>query len=195
MRRRTFDILMSTGGLVLAIVLVVAGVLAFVGYNFANKNVTEQLTAQKITFPAKGNAQLANPEIGPYLSKYAGQQVKTGAQAEAFANHYIAVHLKETAGGKTYSEVSALSRANPTDATLKAQVDTLFRGETLRGLLLNAYAFWKVGQIALIASIVAWAAAAAMFVLSMLGFWHTRKVAPDVEMLAPPIEMRRAATA
>src|SRR6266540_3107392 len=55
---------------------------------------------------------------------------------------------------------------------------TLFRGETLRGLLLNAYAFWKVGQIALVASIASFALAGVMLLLTVLGFWHLRRVGP-----------------
>ncbi len=191
MRRRTFDSLMTAGGLVTTIVLAVAGALLVIGYSFANSNVHSQLAQQHITMPA-GQA-IADPAIKPYLAKYAGQQMTTGAQAEAYANHFIAVHLKEVAGGKTYSEVSTLSRLNPTDATLTGQVQTLFRGETLRGLLLNAYAFWKVGQIALLAGIVSFAAAGAMALLTILGFWHLRKVSPTEEFLAPQKEVSRVA--
>src|SRR5213076_1130702 len=82
-----------------------------------------------------------------FLNRYAGQQLVNGPQAKAWADHYIAVHLKEVAGGQTYAQVSAKAQANPTDATLKAQVDTLFQGETLRGMLLNAYAFWEIGHL------------------------------------------------
>ena len=186
MRRRTFDMLMSTGGLVLAVALIVAGSLAFVGYSFANNTVHKQLAQQRIFFPPKGPAT-ASPEIGPYVNKFAGQQLVTGAQAEVYADHFIAVHLKEVAGGKTYSEVSTLSRANPTDQALAGQVQTLFRGETLRGLLLQAYAFWKIGQIALIGAVVAWAMAGVIGLLTILGFWHLRKVVPGAELLAPRI--------
>jgi hypothetical protein len=191
MRRRTFDSLMTAGGLVTTIVLAVAGALLFVGYSFANSNVHTQLVGQRITMPS-GQA-IDDPAIKPYLAKYAGQQMATGGQAEAYANHFIAVHLKEVAGGKTYSEVSTLARANPNDATLQGQVQTLFRGETLRGLLLNAYAFWKVGQIALIGGIVAFAAAGVMALLTILGFWHLRKVSPQEEFLAPRKEVSRVA--
>ena len=188
MRRRTFDTLMSAGGAVVTIVLVVAGALLFVGYNFANSSVHKQLAAQHITMPA--GPAIADPEIHPYLAKYAGQQMVNGAQAQAYADHFIAVHLKAVAGGKTYSEVSTLARANPNDPTLQGQVQTLFRGETLRGLLLNAYAFWKIGQIAFIAGIAAFATAAVMAVLTVLGFWHLRRVSPFEELLAP-VELAR----
>ena len=183
MRRRTFDSLMTAGGVVSTIVLLVAGALLFVGYNFADSNVRSQLTQQHIIMPA--GPAIADPAIKPYLTKYAGQPMMNGAQAEAYANHFIAVHLTKVAGGKTYSEVSGLALQNPTDATLQGQVQTLFRGETLRGLLLNAYAFWKVGQIALIAGIAAFAAAGVMALLTILGYWHLRKVSPVEEFLAP----------
>lgn len=182
MRRRTFDTLMSSAGVVIAVLLVVAGLLMMWGYNFANSNVTDQLTEQKIFFPTADNPQLENPEIGPFIRQYAGQQLINGQQAEAYANHYIKVHLNDTADGKTYAEVSTLSRANPGNAELAGQVQTLFRGETLRGLLLNAYAFWKMGQLALIGAIVSFSAAGLMAILSILGIWHRTKVTPEEEL-------------
>ncbi len=70
----------------------------------------------------------------------------TGAQAEVYADHFIANHLKEIGGGKTYAQLARRHRwPTRTNAALAAQVQTVFRGETLRGLLLNAYAFWKMG--------------------------------------------------
>jgi hypothetical protein len=195
MPRRTFDKLMSLGGVVLTVALLVAGGLAFWGYSFANGRVHDQLAAQKIYFPPKGNAAIASPEIGKYLNQYAGQQLVSGAQAEAYADHFIAVHLKEVAGGKTYAEVSNLARANPNDQALQGQVQTLFRGETLRGLLLNAYAFWKFGQIALIGAIAAFAAGGAMFVLTLLGFWHLRRTSETEQIFAPVEVPRERATA
>ena len=191
MRRRTFDSLMTAGGAVTTIVLLVAGALLFVGYNFADSNVRDQLSQQQITMPA--GPAIADPAIKPYLTKYAGQRMTNGAQAEAYANHFIAVHLTKVAGGKTYSQVSGLALQNPTDTALQGQVQTLFRGETLRGLLLNAYAFWKVGQIALIAGVVAFAAAGILALLTIVGFWHLRKVSPVEEFLAPKKEVSRVA--
>jgi len=182
MRRRTLDALLTTGGLALAALLLVSGGLLTWASTFINHQVTTQLTAQQIFFPPKGEAT-ASPEIGPFINKYAGQQLTTGTQAEAFANHYIAVHLKESGGGLTYSQLSAKSRANPTDTKLSAAVNTAFKGETLRGLLLNAYAFGKMGQIAMIAAVVSFIGAGVMLVLSLLGFAHLRRVDPDVEVL------------
>jgi hypothetical protein len=194
MRRRTFDALMSTGGLVLTIVLVVAGALLMVGYTFANSSVEKQLAAQKIFFPEKGSEALAPPEIGRYLNRYAGQQLVNGAQAEAYANHFIAVHINNLSGGKTYAELGSLVSANPNDAKLAQTRETVFKGETLRGMLLNAYAFWKIGQIAKLAGIAAFVGAAVMAILTILGFWHLRRVAPTEEFLAPAIELQRAAS-
>ncbi len=182
MRRRTFDLLATVGGLVLAIVLAAAGVLLLWGYHYANSNVHSQLAAQQITFPSK--AVLANPpkgstEITPamkqYLYKYGGQQLTTGPQAKAYADHFIAVHLSEMPYHGVYAAVSQASMANPNNAALKAEVQTVFTGTTLRGLLLEAYAFWQMGQIALVGAICAFAGAAAMLILSGLGFWHLRR--------------------
>jgi hypothetical protein len=192
MRRRTFDLLLSSTGMVLTIVLLVAGGLLFWGYSFANSNVHDQLAAQKIFFPPKGSQALAPPEIGRYLNQYAGQQLVNGAQAKAYADHFIAVHLTEAAGGRTYAQVSSLALQNPNDATLAAQVQTPFRGETLRGLLLNAYAFWKVGQIALVAGIASFALAGIMLLLTILGFWHLRRAGPTEELMVPTVDSQKA---
>jgi hypothetical protein len=156
--------------------------------------VHDQLAAQKIFFPPAGSQALAPPEVGRYLNQYAGQQLVNGAQAKAYADHFIAVHLKEAAGGQTYAQVSSQALQNPNDAKLAGQVQTLFRGETLRGLLLNAYAFWKIGQIALIAAVASFALAAVMLVLTFLGFWHLRRVSPTEELLVRPADPQRTAT-
>jgi hypothetical protein len=183
MRRKVFDILVSAGGLVVAVVLVVAGALAMWGYTFANSNVHDQLAQQEITFPAAGSAELASPKIGPYLNQYAGQPLTTGAQAEAYANHFIAVHLSELPMGGVYSKLSTASRANPTDTQLASAVQTSFQGTTLRGLLLEAYAFSTFAVIALWAGIVSFALAFVMFLLVGFGFWHSRRIAPTSEIL------------
>ncbi len=184
MPRRTFDAIVSSVGVLLTAVLIIAGGLLYWGYSFANSQVHENLKAQSIYFPEAGSESLASPEIGPYLSQYAGQQLLNGEQARAYANHYIFVHLQGIAEGKTYSEVSTLARENPDDPELAAQVDTLFRGTTLRGMLLDAYAFWKFGQLALIGSLAAFGLAAIMGVLSVLGFRHLRKVSPNAQVFA-----------
>ena len=179
MRRKTLDALFSAGGVVLTIVLVVAGGLLMWGASFANNSVHTQLAQQQIVFPAAGSAELKSPEVGPYLNKYAGQPLTTGAQAEAYANHFIAVHLSEMPLGGVYSKVSAASRANPTDAKLKAEVTTAFQGTTLRGLLLEAYAFSTFGRIAMVAGIASFVLAGVMMVLTVLGLLHFRRASAD----------------
>lgn len=122
---------------------------------FTHGYVQDELTAQKITFPPAASAAikaLPAPDAQA-MTQYAGQPLSTGEQAQTYANHFIAVHLREIAGGKTYAQVSALSLANPKNQTLAGQVQTLFRGETLRGLLLNAWGWWTVGSYALYAAI------------------------------------------
>jgi len=185
MRRRTFDFLASGVGVLLAIVLLVAGGLLLYGYNFVNDQVTQQLTEQQITFPAADSAAIKAlpPDDAAAMKVYAGQLMTNGAQAKTYADHFIAVHLKEIGGGKTYSQLSAEALANPTDQKLAAQADTVFKGTTLRGLLLNAYAFWQIGQLALIASIVAFVAGVIVLVLSGLGFWHLRRTPAEAELM------------
>jgi hypothetical protein len=181
--RKTFDALMATAGLVVAAVFLVAGCLLMWGHQFADSNVRSQLVAQKIYFPAKGNSELADPKVGPYLNRYAGQQLTDGAQAKAYADHFIAVHLRAIGGGLTYSQLSRKAMAEPKNTVLANQVNTVFRGETLRGLLLNAYAYWKMGQIALYAAIASFVGAALMLVLAGLGYLHLRRVGPATELL------------
>jgi hypothetical protein len=125
MRRNVFDVLASAGGAVLVIVLLVAGSLSMWGYSFASSNVHSQLAQQQIV----------------YLNQYAGQPLTTGAQAEAYADHFTAVHLSEMPYGGVYSAVSAASKANPKDATLATEVQTSFQGTTPRALLVEDYAY------------------------------------------------------
>lgn len=184
MKRRTFDLLASVAGLILAAVLVVAGSLLYWAHDFVGDQVHSQLAAQQIFFPAKDNKGIIGPEYDP-IRKYAGQQLTTGAQAQAYADHYIGVHLKNIGGGKTYAQLSSESQANPDDAKLAGTVQAMFRGETLRGLLLNAYAFDTMAMVAGIAAIAAYLAAAAMLILGLLGLWHSRRIPADQELLAP----------
>ena len=189
MKRRTFDSLFSLGGVVVTAVLVVAGALLMWGYSFANSQVRSQLAQQQISFPSA--AAFAHAKVGtevtpamiPYLQKYAGQPLTTGPQAEAYADHFIAAHLSAMPFGGVYSKASAAALADPTNAKLQGVVNTIFKGTTLRGLLLEAYAFWKFGQIALIASICSFALAVLMGLLSVLGFWHLRRTDESEEVL------------
>ena len=186
MRRRTFDALMVVAGLALTAILVVAGVLLLWGNSFANSQVRSQLAAQKIVFPTTSNAEFkALPKSDQAAMKvYAGQEMLTGAQAQTYADHFIAVHLGEIGGGLTYSQLSAKSMAQPNNAKLAGQVATVFKGTTLRSMLLTAYAFWKLGEIALISAIVSFIGAAIMLALSLAGVWHLRRVPEDAEVFS-----------
>lgn len=185
MRRRTADALLIAGGLVVAIMLVVAGGLLTWGHSFVTDQVRSQLSAQKIFFPPAGSPALDDPAVRPYLTQYAGQQLTTGAQARAYADHFIGVHLAKMTGGQTYAQLSAQAQAAPTDTKLAAEVATVFKGETLRGLLLNAYAFGTMGRLAGIAAISSFVGAGTLLVLCLLGVGHLRRTRPE-EMVAVP---------
>jgi len=177
MNRKRFDQITSSVGLLLAVVLLVAGILTQWGGHFAANQVKSQLVEEQIFFPPAGNAAYkALPAAdAAAMEKYAGQQLVTGAQAETYADHFIRVHLKGLGQGKTYSQVSALSMAAPTNTALANEVQLLFRGETLRGLLLNAYAFGFIGNIAIIAGWVCYVGALLFLLLALLGFSHAKK--------------------
>lgn len=196
MKRRSIDRVVSLLGLGLSVFLFVAAGLLNWGYSFADKNVTDQLTAQNIMIPAadSDSFKALSEEDQAALKPFAGLQLTTGGQAFAYAQHYIGAHVKGVAGGKTYSEVSgaalaasAASKADPSNtelaanaATLMGQRQTLFMGETLKGLLGNAYAFWQLGQIAMYASWAAAAGGVVMLILSILGFMHLRRTPESV---------------
>lgn len=163
--------------LVLFLVLAVGGGLLLWGGSFANNMVHDQLASQHIAFPAKGTPAL-DPKEFPGLQRYAGQAVDNGPKAKAYADEFIAAHLKSVAGGKTYAEVSAAARQSPTNTKLAGQAQTLFRGETLRGLLLYAWGWSVVGRIA---SLVAFAAfAGAAIVLAAMAFGIAK---PEVSLV------------
>lgn len=174
MNRSTVDKLISTTGLVVAAVLLAASATLFYASSFIHQQVHDQLAAQKITFPEAGSASLTSlpADDKAQVAQYAGQQLVTGAQAKVFADNYIAVHINKTGGGKTYAELSSASLAAPTDTALAAKVQVVFRGETLRGLLLNAYAFDTMATVARYAAVGALLSGALLIVLSALGFNH-----------------------
>ena len=192
MKRKTFDSILTIVGAGLTIFFIVAGSLGLWAYSFANSNVHNQLAQQQITFPpASAFAHAApgaeiTPDMIPVVSQYAGQQLTTGKQAEAYADHFIAVHLQEIGGGKSYAQLSAeamaLPKGSPAYTAAEAKVQTVFQGTTLRGLLLEAYAFWQMGQIALFAAIACFALAAVMLIFTILGFVHMRRTAEDAEI-------------
>ena len=161
-------------GSVLFLVLSVGSGLLLWGSGFASHMVHSQLTEQQIKFPPKGPG--LDPAEFPGLQQYAGQAVDNGPKAKAYADEFIKVHLKGVAGGQTYSQVSAASLKNPDDAKLAGQVQTLFRGETLRGLLLYAWGWSVVGMIAFWSGIAALLGAIAVLFGLVLGFvMHERQ--------------------
>jgi len=144
--RKFFNLTTVASGIALG--MIIAGALALIGGSYARDVVHDQLTPQQIYFPPKGEELPAN------LNQYAGQQVDTPAEAKAYANDFIGLHLEGIAGGKSYAEVSAASMANPDNQELAAQKQSLFMGETLRGTLLSAWGWGTVGTIATIAGFV-----------------------------------------
>ena len=188
MSRKVFDKITSAGGVVAVVVLIVAGALLTWGHSFVNSNVHDQLAQQQITFPARAAFAHAKagteitPSMIPSVSQFAGQPLLTGKQAEVYANDFIAVHLSEMPFHGVYAKISAAALAAPNNAGLQTLEQTSFRGTTLRGLLLEAYAFWKIGQIMLWGAIASFLLALVTAILVGLGFAHARRTAPEAEM-------------
>jgi hypothetical protein len=188
-RRRTIDTILIAAGAVITVVLAAAGLLLTWGSNFAEDYVSDELSSQGIFFP---DAASLEEEGRDDLVEFADEQVTTGAEAEAYAS-FINGHLEGIADGATYAELggpqsearaalAAAQESGDDEATIaelqstvdeiSGQRDSLFRGETLRGLLLSTYAWSTIGRIAGIAATIAFIAAAAMAVLVVLGLVH-----------------------
>ena len=186
-------------GFALSAVLFVAGGLLLWGSTYTHNMVHNQLAAQQIYFPPK--AAFAHPKAGteitpsmiPSVSQYAGQQLVTGQQAQSYADNFIAVHIANMTGGKTYAQLSSAALANPNDAKLAAQVATVFKGETLRSILLNAFGWWKVSQITYIASLAAFGLGGLTLIASLFGLTLGRK--DEITHEAIPAEGSKTATA
>ena len=207
MQRRTLDILFSAGGLLLAVLLLILGLVMTSNANFADDYVNDQLSAQHIVFPPE-EALTEEEAQADCLIEYAGEDLTSGKQAECYANEFIGLHLTHTADGQTYADLGTPQRelreqvaaaeesGDPELASLQEELetvnqqrDTLFRGETLRGLLLTSYGFSefgvKGGQVATVAYIVA----ALLFLLSLAGFVHAFRTPPSegVGMVDPSV--------
>ncbi|MGH9265257.1 MAG: hypothetical protein ACRD1D_11255 [Acidimicrobiales bacterium] len=203
MKRRTLDILFSIGGLGIAALLAIMGLVMTSNANFSQKYVTDQLAQQKITF--KPAAALSEEERQyACLVEHAGQPLLTGKQAECYANHFIGLHVKNTAGGKTYAELGDVQTAlraqiaeaqkvsDPELPALQkqladtiAQRETVFKGETLRGVLLTSYGFSTLGEKADQAATVAYLGAGLMLLLSLAGAIHAART-PKTKAFAAP---------
>jgi hypothetical protein len=167
--------LTAIAGFALAAILFAAGGLLLWGSAYVHNEVHNQLASQQIFFPpkaafahAKAGTEIT-PSMIPSVSQYAGQQMVTGQQAESYADNFIAVHIANLAGGKTYSQLSAASLAQPNNVKLAGLVATVFKGESLRSMLLNAYGWWKVSQITYIASLVAFGLGGLTLLASLFG--------------------------
>jgi hypothetical protein len=174
-QRTLWDTIVSGAAAVMAAALILVGSAAVYGGNFGRQNVQDRLAPEKVVFPP---LDAMTPEEQAELGGFAGQTVDTGPEAEGFAR-YIGGHLDEVNDGATYSETSTAAREEGLDAKtaadLQVKADTLFKGETLRSILLNAYGWWTVSTIALFTGFALIAAGLVLGVLSLLGFRHARR--------------------
>ena len=190
MNRKSFDKIASVIGLLLAgFLIVIGGILQF-GGNFATDQVAVQLEPQAITIPAENGDPKVSDDVKKFFADNGGKVMTTGKQAQMYADHYIGFHMSEM---PTYAAASGANRAaagalaaDPTNVELQVaakqasgMVETVFKGETLRGMLLNAYAFGTLGQIAMVASYVSFAGGLIFLILALLGFAHLRRADTD----------------
>ena len=189
MLRSTFDRFLSAAGLVLAVLLLVVSGLAFWGFSFANGTVRDQLSAQRITMPTEQAMTGLSDADKAALLPFAGQPLDNGDAARAYADHYIQAHMNAASGGKTYSEVSgACTAAKKADPQMQQEAtqtvcelrETLFMGDTLRSILLTAYAFGTIGKIAFWGFVATLAAGIVMLVLSIMGFVHASRAGDEL---------------
>lgn len=188
--RKTIDKVLIGFGIIATLVFVLAGALLLWGANFSNDYVYDELSSQQIFFPPE---EALREEGRDDLVEFAGEQVTAGKQAEAYAS-YIGGHLENIADGKTYSQiedraareaVTAAEEAGAPEAEIEelraeanrltSQRDQLFKGETLRGLLLSSYAWSTIGQIAGLAAWVAFIGAVVMAALVIAGIVHLQR--------------------
>jgi hypothetical protein len=186
MKRKHFDVLISTAGLVLAVVLLVFGLYLKDQRDFAHGTVREQLSEQKISF--KPAAALTDEEAAqPGLVKYAGTAVDTGDKARVYADEFIKLHLQKTGDdeslwGLTYAELGNKQREDPPPdnmETISEVRETVFKGEMLRGVLLTTYGFSQLGEQAGFAMTVSLIGAVLLFLFSILGFVHAVRTPKD----------------
>ena len=183
--RAVLDKLISWTGLALAAVLLIAGGLLTWANTFIGDQVDQQLTQQGITMP-EGEALASLPKSdATALEEYAGSELNTGPEAKAYADHYILAHMTAASDGRTYQEVSSEflalddeAKASEEGQALGGLRQTLFMGNTLRGLLLYGYAFATIGTIAGYAAIAAFVGGFVLLALALLGMRHARTVAP-----------------
>ena len=189
MRRKTFDKIVTFVGFGLSVFLLVLSGLLNWGATFAQESVKSQLENQNISFPV---AEAMPPATKDQLAKWSEMQVTTGEMARDYADLYIWEHMKGAAKagvGKeaTYSEVSGMylgavkaGTATPEEiAKLGDLRQTLFMGNTLRGLLLEAYAFGTLGNIAAIAALASLVGGILLLLLSIAGIVHIRRTSEE----------------
>jgi hypothetical protein len=202
MKRRTLDMIFSAGGVAVAILLVALGFVFKTNADFADGYVHDQLADQLINFTPVENLSDEEKAV-PCLVEYAGTTLDSGKKAECYANEYIGLHLKNIGGGETYATIGAIQSKAKTalaDATaanasnvdaLKADLDkitgqreSMFKGETLRGLLLTSYGFSIFGEKAALAAMLSFLGALVMLLASVAGFIHAFSTPKDKVALA-----------
>lgn len=205
MKRRTLDIAFSVGGLLFGVLLLVLGLVLTNQANFAEDYVTEQLSEQQIAFtPAEALSE--EEAASACLVEFAGTPLDSGEKAECYANDYIALHMRESAteagyDGATYATLGGVQReiraelqaatdaGDPTEE-IQGRLDavnglreTMFKGDTLRGLLLTTYGFSIFGERAALAATIVYIFAAVMVILAVAGMIHAFTTKKDETVL------------
>jgi len=200
MSRRSLDLIVSGGGVVLAVLLFVLYFVLADQASFSKAYVKDQLGQQRIVFTAADKLTEEEKTWQPgssCLTAYAGQTMATGKQAECYANFFIKLHMTNSAKnaglpGETYATLGGIQtqlRADIAAATQRGDTaaaadlnakltsatslrTTMQTGETLRGLLLTSYGFSIFGEKAALAGTISLLGGVVLAVLAVAGFVH-----------------------
>lgn len=179
---------------------------------YVHSTINNQLAAQQITFPKANDPGVTPAALTPCgalpntatcpiatshavgvansnaMTQFAGQTLANGDQAKAYADSYIQVHLSDM--GMTYSQASYQALLHPTNTKFSDLANTIFKGTTLRGMLLQAYGWWTVGNYAgyaAIGMVVAALASLGAFLFELFGVVRRTATKPAGRSVGRPV--------
>ena len=179
MQRKMWDQIVSGAGAVVAVVLLMLGAVAIYGGTFGQDNVRDRLAPQNVTFPP---LEAMTPAEKNLVGDFAGTKVVDGlpglrpSRTTSASTSKTRTRARPTPRPALWLVQKGLSEKEA--AELSGMADSLFKGETLRAMLLNAYGWWTVSSLVIFAGYGLLAAGALLALLAIMGFFHARKTEP-----------------